>query len=474
MNNSSSSLDRRAFIKSVGAGIIGTAASNVLASNLWGAGAADPIRLNVACIGLGGIMQRDLLAAAGIPGVSILALCDVDRHAFERTRQTVKNNPRAEIQDRLAGAKEYGDFRQLLREEKSIDAVIIATPDHWHAPICTAAIKAGKHVYCEKPLTHTIGEARKLRELVKTSKVVTQMGNQGSASPNLRRNIELIQAGLLGQVHEVHIWHPPYDNKFCGSSRLPGENPVPEGFDWDFWVGPAPMRPYLDKAYHPFAWRFWYDFGNGSLGDFCGHSFNLPVRALRLEYPTAIDVSGNGLGKESYITDGHITYQFPARGNLAPVKIHFYHAQLPPPEVVQGFAATFGEVPKTGCLIVGEEGEISAGLWNDAGYLRMKGEEKFKGIMNHAAAKNVPVTLPRIHSHMEEWVNACRGSGTTFSNVEAGGLLTEIGLAGVLALRLGHRIDWDGHAMKVMGNPEADRLIHADYRMKWLGDTQIG
>ena len=153
--------------------------------------------------------------------------------------------------------------------------------------------------------------------------------------------------------------------------------------------------------------------------------------------------------------------------------MHFYHAEVPPPEVVQGFAASFGEVPKLGCLIVGEKGEISAGIWNEDGYLRMKGEEKFKGIMNHAAAKSIPITLPRVHSHMEEWVNACRGIGTTFSNFEIGGHLTEIGLAGIVALRLGHRIDWDGHAMKVPGNPEADRLIHPDYRTKWLKDTQI-
>ena len=471
--HSPSSLHRRAFIKTVGAGVIGAAASSLFPSNLRGAVEAVSKPLNVACIGLGGIMQNDLPAAAGIPGVRIVAVCDLDRRAFERTRKNLSKIQDVKVRACLNGAKEYTDFRQLLKEEQSLDAVIIATPDHWHAPICTAAIKAGKHVYCEKPLTHTIGEARKLRELVKTSKVVTQMGNQGSASSNLRRNIELIQAGLLGQVHEVHIWHPPYSTNFCGSERPPGEDPVPEGFDWDFWVGPAPMRPYKNNAYHPFAWRYWYDFGNGSLGDFCGHAFNLPVRALRLEYPSAVDVAAKALGKESYITEGRITYEFPARANLAAVKMHFYHAQLPPPELLKGFAASFGEAPATGCLLLGEEGEISAGLWNSEGYLRLKGEEKFKGIMSHAAAKNIPVTLPRVRSHMEEWVNACRGNGTTFSNFETGGHLTEVGLAGIVALRLGHRIDWDGPAMKVPGNPEADRLIHAEYRAKWLNDTQV-
>ena len=372
------------------------------------------------------------------------------------------------VQKNLADARDYTDYRVLLEKEKSLDAVIVATPDHWHAPLCTAAIQAGKHVYCEKPLTHTIGEARKLRQLVKTSKVVTQMGNQGSASARIRRNIEVIQSGLLGQVREVHVWHPPYDNKYCGVDRFPGENPVPAGFDWDFWIGPAPVRPYLDGVYHPFNWRNWYDFGGGSLADFCGHGFNLAVRALRLDHPTAIDITGKGLGKESYITEGHVTYQFPARGELAPVTLHFYHAEMPPAGVVEGLKETFGNVSSTGCVLLGDNGTISAGLWNNEGYLKMKGESKFKGITNHEAAKAIPQTLPRVRGHMEEWIDACRGNGTTFSNFENGGLLTEIGLAGVLALRAGRRIEWDGVNMKVHGMPEADRFIQSDHRKKWM------
>lgn len=423
-------------------------------------------QINVACIGMGGIMGVDLPAAAAMPGVNIVALCDVHDKAIADSRQKFKDKP--DIYARVEAAKHYSDYRLLLEKEKSVDAVIIATPDHWHAPIATAAIQAGKHVYCEKPLTHSVGESRRLRQIAGNSRVVTQMGNQGSATSAMRRNMEVIQAGLLGQVREVHIWHPSYSSKTCGSDRPQREDTVPAGFNWDFWVGPAQMRPYLQGEYHPFSWRYWYDFGNGSIGDFCGHAFNLPVRALKLGHPISIDVAGEPLGKETYVKTCHLTYNFPARGELAPAKIHFHHGGLPPAEALEGFADTFGNVPGTGCLLVGDEGTISAGLWNADGYLRMKGDKKYRGVAGHEAAKEIPVTIPRVRGHMNEWIDACRGEGKTFSNFDIGGLVTEIGLAGVLPLRLGHDIDWDGNAMKVPGFPDADQIINPQYRSKWL------
>ena len=460
-----SNITRKSFLRTV---LVTGIAPFVAPSWLRGGEITPPsAQINVACIGLGGIMSQDILAAAGIAGVNIVALCDVDQRAFAEMRQRIKKNGGDAVYNNIAKAKDYTDYRRLLEMEKALDAVIIATPDHWHAPICTAAIHAGKHVYCEKPLTHTIGEARRLRHLAQQSKVVTQMGNQGSASSEMRRDLEVIQAGVLGQVREVHIWHPPYPASSCGIDRPEGEHAVPDGLDWDFWVGPSPKRPFLRDLYHPRNWRHWYDFGNGSLGDFCGHAFNLPVRALQLGYPTAIEVSGTGLGKESYVKSCHLAYHFPARGNLAPAEVHFYHAGLPPAAALEGIAETFGEVSSTGCVLIGDKGTISAGLWNANGYLKMKGEKKFKGIMNHEAAKPIPQTLPRVRGHMPEWIDACRGKGTTFSDFETGGRLTEIGLSGILALRAGHRIEWDGDAMKVAGMPEFDRLIQPEYRAQW-------
>jgi predicted dehydrogenase len=345
-----------------------------------------------------------------------------------------------------------------------VDAVVIATPDHWHAAICTAAIRAGKHVYCEKPLTHTVAEARELGKLVRKSSVVTQTGNQGSASPNFRRSIELIRAGVPGPIREIHIWHPPHGWP-CGVDRPPGKDPVPRGLDWDFWIGPAPMRPYKAGMYHPIKWRGWYDFGGGSLADFCCHSFSLPVHALGLGYPDRIEVSGKGLGKESFPTSCTITFRFPARGKREPALIKFYTGgDMPPAEALVGMKETFGRIDRTGCLLVGDKGTLSAGLWNNLCYLRMKGEKKFRGASNHDAAKSVPKSLPRAAGHMQEWLDACKGGPKTLSPFEFGGHVTEIGAAGVVALRLNRNIRWSGAEMKVEGVPEAAPLIKPQYR----------
>jgi hypothetical protein len=253
-------------------------------------------------------------------------------------RSTAPASPSASLWPRPRTTK---DYRKLLESEKSVDAVVVAAPDHWHARICQAAIEAGKHVYCEKPLTHSLAESRLIRELSRKAKVVTQTGNQGSAATPLRRGIEVIQAGVLGQVRQVHAWHPPHGWP-CGIDRPSGRDAPPAVFDWGFWIGPAPMRPYKSDIYHPIKWRGWYDFGGGSVADFCCHAFNLPVRALNLTYPEKIEISGTGMGKESF---------------------------------------------PTGCLIVGDKGTLSAGLWNDECTLKLKDEPKFRGVMNHHAVR---------------------------------------------------------------------------------------
>jgi predicted dehydrogenase len=416
-------------------------------------------KLNVAGIGLGGQIQGHLSRLLQM-GHHIGALCDVDANQIAGTRGRHKAG--------VAAAKDYRDYRVLFEKEKSLDAVVIATPDHWHAAICRAAMEAGLHVYCEKPLTHTVPEARGLRELSKKSKVVTQTGNQGSASGNLRRSIELIQADFFGAISDIHVWHPEHGWP-SGDDRPDGSDDIPAGLDWDFWLGAAPVRPYKSGIYHPAKWRGWYDFGNGSLGDFCCHGFNMPVRALELDYPTKIDIVGTELGKESFARSCTVTFHFPARGERGPVKLHFYTGgDLPPENLQEDLKGTFGSLPRTGCILEGEKGQLESGLWNSHCYVRLNGEKKFLGAGNHKAAKEVPESLPRVKGHIEEWVDACAGGPKVFSDFDTGGHLTEIGLAGIVALRLQKNIAWDGPNMKVPGMPEADRFIHKKGRKTYL------
>ena len=234
-------------------------------------------KVNVALIGCGGQGRGDMNGLLH-NGANLAALCDVDPGMIEKARADALRNGGPATK----GAKAYDDYRKLLQDAASFDAVLIGTPDHWHAPLCKAFMKAGKHVYCEKPLTHSVAEARELRELARNSKVVTQMGNQGSASASLRRCTEVIQAGALGQIRDIYAWGIGVG---ASEGTPPGEDPIPQGFNWDFWIGPSAMRPYKKDIYHPFRWRGWYDFGNGGLADFCCHAINLPMRALDLSYP---------------------------------------------------------------------------------------------------------------------------------------------------------------------------------------------
>jgi predicted dehydrogenase len=362
------------------------------------------------------------------------------------------------------------DYRLMLENEKSLDAVVIGTPDHWHAPICTAAMKAGKHVFCEKPLTHTVAESRDLRNLSRTAKVVTQTGNQGSASPNLRRSIELIQSGLLGQVSNVHIWHPAHGWP-NGGARPTGEDPVPKGMNWDFWCGPSPLRPYKSGVYHPGKWRGWYDFGNGSVGDFCCHSFNMPVRALNLKYPSEVRISKvEKAGFETYAKTVTHTFHFPAEGKRAAVNLIYYTGgvDMPPKRITDAMVGTFGSVPRVGAVVEAENGLLSSGLWNSQCYVKLNDEKKFVGGGNHGEAKKVAQTLPRSNGHYREWSDAILDGGKTFAPFEIGGHLTEIGLAGIVALKLQRNLKWDGKAMKAKGIPEADALVRKKNRERWL------
>ena len=288
-------------------------------------------RLDVAIIGLGSQGRRNLSALMRLP-VNIVAMCDVDQRQLALAKSVLGPKP----------AALYSDYRQMLHKERSIHAVVIATPDHWHMHLCRTMMEAGKHVYCEKPLAHAVGEVRMLRQLARRTNVVTQMGNQGSASESFRRSIEVIGAKALGQIRNVHAYVP--GGHFPrGIDRPRGGEGAPGALDWDFWVGPSPAQPYHDHLFHPWDWRGWYAFGGGQLADFGCHTFNLPMRALALSYPDRIEVSGTGFGKASYFVSGQVRIHFPARmnGRFAPVTLNWYDDVNPPTATRRCRAACF-------------------------------------------------------------------------------------------------------------------------------------
>ena len=415
-------------------------------------------KLNVAVIGCGGQGVSDMKQAISC-GENIVALCDVDG---DRLAKVLKDNGEA-----VAKAKIFTDYRRLFDGAATFDAVVIATPDHWHAPLCKVAMQAGKHVYCEKPLTHTIGEARMLRDLARGSRVVTQMGNQSSSSASFRRAWELIKAGAIGEVRDVHAW---LGNHGPACDRPAGADPIPVGLNWDFWCGAAPLRPYKRGEYHPYMWRNWYDFGNGVLADFGCHIFNLPTRALALDYPKRIEVvSATGLGHESCVDRCRLRLHFEARGALPPMVIHWYNGgELPDNALLQDITMLQQKKPESGCLICGSRGTIFTNPWNDAGLIKLQGELKFHGVIGHEATKQIPQTLPRSQGHMKDWVLACKGGPRVVSDFDVGGHLTEITLSGVLALRTGHSLDWNGAQMRAPNAPEVAPFVQHPWRSKWI------
>jgi hypothetical protein len=385
---------------------------------------------------------------------NIVALCDVD---FVQAADTFKRFP---------NAPQYKDYRIMLEKEKGIDAVIVATPDHSHAPAAMAAIKMGKHVYVQKPLTHSVFEARKLTEAVREYKVVSQMGNQGRSGEGTRRLAEWIWAGAIGDIREVHSWtnRPVWPQ---GIGRPVETMTVPDTLDWNLWLGPAPERPY-NSAYLPFNWRAWYDFGAGALGDMGCHVLDPVFHALKLKYPVWVQGSHSYEvremwkrvdNQETYPSASIINYQFPARGEMPPVRLTWYDGGLMPtwPAEVDP-----KKIPADGgSMFIGDKGIIVCETYG--GDVQMFPEERF------LEYKDLPKTLKRIGtSHEMNWVDACKGGEAPCSNFDYSGPLTEMVLMGNLAIRVpGKRLLWDGDNMKVTNDDDANRFIQREYRKGW-------
>jgi predicted dehydrogenase len=394
---------------------------------------ADRIRLGI--IGVAGQGAYNL---SNVRQEQIVALCDVDENRAAGARREFPQ------------ARFYQDFRRLL-DQNDVQAVVVSTPDHMHAPIVVSALRAGKHVYCEKPLAHSVHEVRVMRETAARQRVVTQMGTQIHAGDNYRRVVEIVQAGVLGPVRRVHVW---CSRRPDPRRRAPTPPPVPRGLDWELWVGVAPLRPY-DPAYIPFHWRWWWDFGGGVLADMACHFMDLPHWALNLRTPATIAANG----QVTYQADNRVPdllqvdYQYPARGELPAVHLTWYHGVPGPNLNGQVTHAGFS----SGVLFVGERGSLVA----DYSHSRLLPEDRFRGFQPPRQ------TIPASVGHHREWLEAIRNGGVTTCNFDYAGALSEAVLLGNVAYRSGQRLEWDGRAGRVANTRAADQYLQREYRRGW-------
>lgn len=440
-------------------------------------GAAAPSgKLNIAVIGVGGRGEADL---KGVDSETIVALCDIDQ---ERAESSIR---------KYSGAKVYGDFRVMFDEmANDIDAVVVATPDHTHYVAAMAAMERGKHVYCEKPLAHSVYEVRKLTEAARKYQVATQMGNQGHSSEHIRLCCEWIWDGAIGDVREVHAWsnRPQGGYAFPSSLPRPMDIPkVPDTLDWKLWLGPVAKRPY-HPIYAPIFWRGWLDFGTGALGDMGCHILDPAFWALKLGNPVSIqaDTSYNpgiefwdgvldgskgwkseisdtiaAMKEETYPAASRVSYEFPARGEMPPVKLTWWDGGIfPPPhkDMPKGFNGN-------GAILIGDKGVIRHGS-HGAGGARIIPEEKMQAYMKSGVAAK---TLKRVSSHHQDWIDACKGGAAASSHFDYGGPLTEMVLLGVIAMRhSGTKLLWDDEKMEFTNKETAaNELVKPEYHNGW-------
>jgi predicted dehydrogenase len=448
MTKNQASLTRRHFLRATGTAIVGV--SIVPRHVLAGSGQTPPSeRLDIAGIGVGGQGAGDIDAVAS--GNNIVALCDVD---LAHSAATFKKYP---------AAKPYRDFRKMLEEmDKQIDAVVVATPDHFHAVAAIAAIRRGKHVYCEKPLAHSIYEVRQLMKAAQKHKVVTQLGNQGHSFESCRLLCEWIWDGAIGKVHTIHAGCSAVNSGIDQLPKLSEQHTTPETLDWDLWLGPAQWRPY-HPVYLPGAWRGWVPFGNGTVGDWTCHVVDPVFWALDLGAPATIHAKVNNYDfktqGDAYPKGEIITYEFPAKGKRGPVTMFWYSGteKLPRPPEMDSDEKTID----TGAVVVGDKGTIVYGS-HGAGHVRIIPEAKMD------AYKRPAKTIPRAKEHHKDWLQAIRNSTRAGSDFSYGGPLTEIALLGVIAIKMaGTRLEWDPKRMRFRNCKEANQYLNPPPRKGW-------
>ncbi len=436
---------------------------------LGGEGKIPPSqKTTLAGIGTGGQGCQNMAAFLEFPEIQVVAVCDVNREsegylswnwAQGKGRQSAGREPAKRMADehyaaqkasgQYRGCRAYADYRQLL-EKEDVDAVMIGAPDHAHAMITMAAILRKKHVYCEKPLTYSVAEARMVTEAAAKAGVATQLGNHGQATEEARVTCELIWDGAIGPVREVQVWSPArFWAPATWDGRPPETPPVPEGLDWDLWLGPAPSRPY-HPCYTPWNWRNWWDFGTGLLGDLGCHKLSTVFKALKLKHPSSIEACSTRDNGETYPMGVTARFEFPARGELPPVTLNWYDGGLKParPRDLEP-GRGMGDV-----IYIGDKATMM-------GY-RLIPEAKMKGL------RPPPKVLTRSPGHYKEFVDACRGGAPAGSNfVDHAGLLTEMCLLGNVALRAQKPLLWDGPSMKITNDAQANRFLQREYRQGW-------
>jgi len=418
---------------------------------------------------MGGQGHVNLFNFLQLGDVQVVAVCDVNRKGggyiswnwMEGNEQKLGGrDPARRLVDehyakqkgvgKYQGCQAYGNFRELL-EQEDVDAVMVATPDHTHAVIVMAALKRGKHVYCEKPLAYSVHETRQVTEAARRAKVATQLGNHGQASEKARLVQEFILDGAIGAVREVHIvlgprfWDPP-----ARGNRPPETPPVPDGLDWDLWLGPAPERPY-HPSYHPWRWRDWRDFGTGPLGDMGCHILSTVFKALNLRHPISVEATCTEIGPEVHPRDFKVHYEFPVRDGMPPVTVTWHDSGFTPPRPKDLEPGRRMMSP----IYVGERGTLMDHL--------LIPESKRK------AYGSPPKVLPRSPGQYQEWIDACRGGAPAGSDfVKHSGLLTETPLLGNIAMRVGKKLLWDGTKMRFRNDEKANQYLEREYRDGWV------
>jgi predicted dehydrogenase len=456
--------DRRTLLQSAAA-----AAAFTIVPRHVVAGSGRPApsdTLHVAVIGSGGQGFVNMRALFQEDDVRIVAIADPNEESDYRKWYyggTAGRLPGLKLVDATYQKKDgtafkpcrgYVDFRDMLQKEKGIDAVLVATPDHVHAYVTLAALALKKHVFCEKPLCHSIYEVQKVVAAAREAKVATQMGNYGHSGEGLRLFCEWIWDGAIGPVREVHAWaiFPPL-NTF---TERPAEKvPTPAGLDWDLWLGPALERPY-HPAYAPVTWRPWHDFGTGMMGDFACHHLDPAFMALKLGFPTSIEATHYGAGKETFPFAATIYMDFPARGDQPPVRLYWYDNGLKPPTPEE--LGPGRKLAEHGILMVGDKGKILGGGWAQSP--RLIPESAMQ------AYKRPPKTLRRVKGHHRDWVDACKGGEPSSANFDVVGRMVEVVLMGAIAERVGQKLHWDAAAGK-FDNDAANAIVHPTFRKGW-------
>jgi predicted dehydrogenase len=423
-------------------------------------------RVNVAVVGVGGRGTENLKALLQLADAQVVAVAD-PAESFSLAAFYYKGlggrAPAAELTEKHYAAQgvtrrcaAYEDFRVMLEKEKGIDAVLCGTPDHLHAYVSIRAMRAGKHVYCEKPLTHNLWEAREVARVAAETGVATQMGNQGHSSVGIRETVEHIRAGTIGTVREVHAWVGTKRWNPALTGKPPGGAPVPAGLNWDLWLGPREPRPF-DPAYFPVAWRDFWAFGGSAMGDFGCHDLDATTWALDLPAPTRVEALAVGPTDAEIAPHGSVIYfDFPAQGSQPALRVTWHDGGLRP-----------AAPPELGSFPLPRRGVLFRG---DKGYLQCDGAGGAPRIFPEAlraAVAKPEATLPRSRGHHRDWIDACKGGTPASSNFGYGARLTEIALLGVLALRLGKPIEWDAANLSVKGQPAADAMIRESYRAGW-------